>query len=303
MDEEELKLWIKAGEIAARAIEEGAKLIKPGAKVLDVCEKVEATIVELGGKPAFPCNLSINHEAAHYSPFIDDEKVIPEGAVVKLDIGAQVDGYPSDTAVTIVLNDKYVKLAEAAREALEVAIKTIRPGVSIMEIGRNIERVIKSYGFRPIRNLGGHLMRRNELHAGVFIPNVGERVMGRIANGQVYAIEPFSTDGFGEVVEGKEVSIYSLRSTNVKGLTDQEREIVEAISKRFSTLPFSERWLKDLLPKDELRRVLSSLVRKGVLTDYPVLVEMKKGMVAQFEHSVYVSQEGALVLTNIRQGL
>ncbi len=300
MEEEELKLWTRAGEIAARAIEEGAKLIKPGAKVLDICERVEAKIVELGGKPAFPCNLSINYEAAHYSPAIDDQREVPEGAVVKLDIGAQVDGYPSDTAVTVVLDDKYSKLAEAAKEALETAIKMIRPGISIMEIGKNIERVIKSYGFKPIRNLGGHMMKRNELHAGVFIPNVGERVMGRITNGQVYAIEPFSTDGFGEVVEGKDVSIYSLKSTNVRGLTDQEKELLDVISKRFSTLPFSERWLKDVLPKDELRKTLASLVRKGALRDYPVLIEVKKGMVAQFEHTVYVTKDGAEVLTRVQ---
>ncbi|MCQ4367256.1 MAG: M24 family metallopeptidase, partial [Sulfolobales archaeon] len=67
MDEEQFKKWLTAGSIAKRALEEGAKTIRPGVKVLDVCEKVESIIMELGGKPAFPCNLSINSEAAHYS--------------------------------------------------------------------------------------------------------------------------------------------------------------------------------------------------------------------------------------------
>jgi len=297
MDEEQFKKWLTAGSIAKRALEEGTKTIRPGVKVLDVCEKVESIIMELGGKPAFPCNLSINSEAAHYSPKIGDDKVIPEGAIVKLDVGAQVDGYLSDTAATVVLDDKYAKLAEASREALEVAIKTVRPGVSISDVGRAIERVIKSYGYRPIRNLGGHMLRRYELHAGVFVPNVGERVPGRFARDQVFAIEPFSTDGLGEVVEGKEVTIYSLRNPSVKGLTEEEKKVLEAGKSGFTTLPFSERWLKDLAPPDELRRVLASLTRKGALRDYPILIEVKGGMVSQFEHTIVVVDGGVVITT------
>ncbi|MGC9106014.1 MAG: type II methionyl aminopeptidase [Thermoprotei archaeon] len=296
MEEEQLKKWLLAGSIAKRALKLGAKLIEPGVKVLDVCEKVESMIIEQGGKPAFPCNLSINEEAAHYSPKIGDDKVIPEGAVVKLDIGAHVDGYLSDTAVTVVLDEKYSKLAEASREALNAAIRTVKPGVAISDVGKAIERTIKSYGFRPIRNLGGHMLKRYELHAGVFVPNVGERVMGRFAKDQVFAIEPFSTDGFGEVVEGKDVTIYSLRNPNAKMLTDVEKKVLSAVQERFSTLPFSERWLKDVAPPEELRSILHSLVKKGALRDYPVLVEVKKGIVSQFEHTIIVL-DGEVVVT------
>ena len=297
MDERALELLRKAGKIAAKARDLGAKEIKPGAKVYDICEFVEKIITEEGAKPAFPCNISINVEAAHYSPLINDTKIIPEGAVVKLDIGAHIDGYITDTAVTVALDEKYQRLSEAARDALQAAIANMRPGVSLGDIGKNIERVIRAYGFKPIRNLGGHLIRRYELHAGVFVPNVYERGLGRVIEGNTYAIEPFATNGEGEVIEGKEVTIYSIRSLNVKNLTDEERKFLDEIYKRVNMLPFNERWFKDLGEPEYIRQMLKTLTRRGALHSYPVLLEVGKGIVSQFEHTVLVTKDGAEVIT------
>ncbi|BDC19063.1 type II methionyl aminopeptidase [Acidianus sp. HS-5] len=297
MTDEELKILIKAGKIAAEARDAGAKMIKPGAKVLDVCEAVEKMIIEKGAFPAFPCNLSINYEAAHYSPVIGDEKVIPEGAVVKLDIGAQIDGYISDTAVTVALDDKYQRLADTSKEALSAAISNFRPGVALGNIGKVIEKIIRMNGYSPIRNLGGHLIRRYELHAGVFVPNVYERNMGIIMEGNTYAIEPFATNGFGEVIEGKIETIYSAKSFVPKGLSEDEKQFLDVINNRFKTLPFSERWLSDLGDKEKVERTLKSLVRKKALYSYAVLIEIRKGMVSQFEHTVYVGKDETIIIT------
>ena len=296
-DEKALELLRKAGKIAAKARDLGAKEIKPGAKVYDVCEFAEKIIIEEGAKPAFPCNLSINVEAAHYSPLINDTKIIPEGAVVKLDVGAHIDGYITDTAVTVVLDEKYQRLAEAARDALEAAIANMRPGVSLGDIGKTIERVIKAYGFKPIRNLGGHLIRRYELHAGVSVPNIYERGLGRVIEGNIYAIEPFATNGDGEVIEGKEVTIYSIRSLNVKNLTDDEKKFLDEIYKKANMLPFNERWFKDLGEPEYIRQMFKTLVRRGALHPYPILLEVGKGIVSQFEHTVLITKDGAEVLT------
>ncbi len=106
---------------------------------------MEKIIIESGAKPAFPCNLSINYEAAHYSPVINDEKIIPDGAVVKLDIGAHIEGYITDTAVTVYLDDRMERLANAAKDALRAAISNFKSGVSLAEIGKVIEKTIKLY--------------------------------------------------------------------------------------------------------------------------------------------------------------
>ncbi|BBG24617.1 Methionine aminopeptidase [Sulfuracidifex tepidarius] len=299
MNDEELKKVLEAGRIGARAREAGAKLIKAGAKVLDVCEAAEKIIIEAGAFPAFPCNLSINSEAAHYSPLIGDEKVIPEGAVVKLDIGAHIDGFISDTAVTVSLEDRYEKLLDSSRDALKFAIMNSKVGANIGDIGKVIEKTIKINGFKPIRNLGGHLIKRYELHAGVFIPNVYERNAGTLQDGNTYAIEPFATDGAGMVIEGKQITIYSVRSVDEKGLNDVERKYLSEIFHRFNYLPFNERWLKDIGSADEIRSNLVSLSKKGKLYGYPVLIEAKKGIVAQFEHTIYVSKDNLIVTTDV----
>jgi methionyl aminopeptidase len=297
MTEDELKLLIKAGKIAAEARDTGAKMIKPGVKVLDVCETVEKIIIEKGAKPAFPCNLSINSEAAHYSPVINDEKTIPEGAVVKLDIGAHIEGIITDTAVTVSLDDKYSRLLEASKEALNAAIQNFKAGVSLGEIGKVIERIIKMNGYKPIRNLGGHLIKKYELHAGIFVPNVYERNAGRVFDDNTYAIEPFATDGMGMVTEGKAETIFSLRSVDVRGLTDVEKKFLDSIQERFKTLPFSERWISDLGDKTLVESTLKSLTKKKALYSYAVLIEMKKGIVSQFEHTVYVNKDETIVIT------
>lgn len=297
MTEDEEELLLKAGKIAAIALKEGTTLIKPGAKLLDICEYVEKRIQELGGKPAFPCNISINQIAAHYSPYIDDSLTVPEGAVVKLDMGAQIDGYLSDTAITVILDDKYQKLAEASRDALNAAIQNFRAGINVGEIGKVIEKIIRMYGYKPVKNLGGHLIKRYELHAGISVPNIYERTPWKIKEGEVYAIEPFATDGGGEVIEGKDITIYALRNPNVKGLTELEKKVLSEIEIRFKTLPFTERWLKDLGEPSVIRNTLRSLARKKALVQYPILIEVKKGIVTQFEHTVLVTKDGPIVTT------
>jgi methionyl aminopeptidase len=298
MSEDELNKLLRAGQIAAKARDEVSKDIKANVKVLDICEEVENIIIENKAFPAFPCNLSINYEAAHYSPLINDEKRIPDNAIVKLDIGAHIDGYISDTAVTISLDPRYQRLIDAAKSALEAAITNFRAGISIGEIGKIIERTIKTQGYKPIRNLGGHLIKRYELHAGIFIPNVYERGIGVIQSEAVYAIEPFATDGGGEVIEGKDITIYSLKNPNVKGILDKEKEMLQYIYTHFNYLPFSERWLKEFSTNvDELRNILKNLVKKGGLRSYPILIEIKKGMVSQFEHTVIVKEKSVIVST------
>src|SRR3989344_7751960 len=95
-----MKDWKKAGNIAKEALIYGKGLIKVDASVLEVVEKVEKKIFDLGGKPAFPTQISINEMAAHFTP-IKDELKFKAGDVVKLDVGAHVNGAIGDNALTV----------------------------------------------------------------------------------------------------------------------------------------------------------------------------------------------------------
>src|SRR5437016_6337417 len=93
--------YVKAGKIAVETIAYAKTIVKKGTPLLELAEKIEAKIVALGGKPAFPVNLSINEIAAHYSPSYDD-KTLASG-LLKVDIGVHVEGFVADTAFSVDL--------------------------------------------------------------------------------------------------------------------------------------------------------------------------------------------------------
>lgn len=293
---------MKAGRAVREALERGKELIRPGASVLEICEEAEDIIRKLSDGPAFPCNLSVGYEAAHYSPIPDDQKRLPEKGIVKLDLGAHVQGRIADSAISVLLspNSKHERLSEAVKEALERAIKRAKPWLSVSAIGTTISATIKRRGFKPVRNLGGHGLAPYLVHSGVSIPNVPESLPFKLEPGKAYAIEPFGTDGAGYVVEGKEVTIYSLNPRPPKGWeakAGEAKELVEIIKERFKTLPFSPRWLVDVYPYEKLKGYLERLARVGALIDYPILIEAKKGEVAQWEHTIFVLEDKVVVTT------
>jgi len=300
MEREEVEKLLKAGEIAARVREEAEKLVRPGARIIDICEAVEKRIRELGGEPAFPCNVSVNHVAAHYTSPIGDEARVPDEAVVKIDIGVHVDGYIADTATTVTLTPRYEGLLEAAREALERALEAVKPGTPFKAVSRIIQDTIRRHGYRPIGNLGGHSIARYRIHAGESIPNAYEPLLpGSFKPGRVYAIEPFATNGRGVAVDSPEVYIYALTGSRVhRRLKEAEKRLLAVVAARYRTLPFTERWLADTFTDvHQLRRILKRLSKIGMLTSYPVLVEARHGIVSQFEHTVIVLEKEVLVTT------
>ncbi|MCK4429424.1 MAG: type II methionyl aminopeptidase, partial [Candidatus Aenigmarchaeota archaeon] len=193
MDPEILEKYKKAGEIAKIVREESKKLVKPGVKIIEIAEKTEARIIELGGVPAWPLNISINEIAAHYSPSPEDETEIKEGDVVKLDVGVAVDGYIADTAATVALSEEDKILVEASEKAVEEALKLVKPGININKISAKIEEVIKGFGLNPITNLTGHGLDQFIIHAKPAVPNCKGSHSHILKEGEVIAIEPFVT--------------------------------------------------------------------------------------------------------------
>ncbi len=293
LTKEELEKYYKAGEIVRKALEKAYDLVKPGAKVLDICRQLEEYILSQGARPAFPVNISINSVAAHYTAKIDDELVIPEKAIVKVDVGAHIDGYIVDAAVTVCLNPVYEPLVRAAYEALKVVREVLRAGLSLCKIGSYIEKTIRAHGFKPIENLTGHLIRRYELHAGKSIPNVDNGDERKVLPGEIYAIEPFATDGKGLVKDYQEFTIFRIIATPKKALK-KYRDLILSIQEVSRGLPFSPRWLvgKVSLSKEELIKNIMKLVEENVLYAYPVLVEESNGIVAQFEDTFIIKENG-----------
>jgi methionyl aminopeptidase len=295
LSDEELQTYRNVGKIVAEVREHVRSMVKPGVTLLNIAETVEDLIKQKGAKPAFPCNVSLNQVAAHYSPPADDDSQVKEGDLVKIDIGAHIDGYIADTAVTIALGAKF-EMVQAVERALEEGIKAVKPGIDVGEIGKAIEDSAKASGFKPIRNLTGHGLSRWNLHAGITVPNVAEDTGQRLEVGNVIALEPFLTDGAGFVEDAPQVYIFRyLRDRPVR--MRMTRELLNTIKRSYGSLPFAERWLARQMSKLRLELTLRELVSVGSLHSYHVLKERGDGFVAQAEHTVIVTENGCEVTT------
>ena len=295
MDKKIVDKYRKAGRIAAEARDYGESLVKEDALLLDAAEKVEKYILEKGAKPAFPVNIGINDVAAHYTPRHDDKTVFRKGEIVKIDVGAHVDGYIGDTACTVeVETNRYTRMIKASKEALEAALELIKPDIDLSIVGSAVEQTIRSYSFVPVSNLTGHSLKQFQLHAGKSVPNISTNVKEKIKKDDVLAVEPFATNGAGRVDGKTGGNIYRLlRDREPK--TENSKKLLRYIKENFLVLPFAERWCMDIV--DNVEAVLRELMRAMIITGYPVLRETGRGMVTQAEHTVIVTENGAEVTT------
>jgi len=290
MEQKLLEDFRKAGKISAEVREYAASLVKAGALYMDVADKVEQKIIELGAKPGFPCNISVNDVAAHHVPLAGETLAFKEGDLVKVDFGAHINGAVADTAfsVSVKNNPENEKLIEAAGAALEAAIAKVRPGVKISEIGAAVETEIAKRGFLPIKNLCGHSIEQYQLHAGISIPNYDSKSQTRLEEGMIIALEPFATNGNGFISESQEVGVFRLESD---GTVRVGKEILEFIASEYSTLPFAKRWLVKKFNPLKVNLFLKEALAKGILHPYNALVEKKGSKVAQAEHTILVKEK------------
>ncbi|HXZ98639.1 MAG TPA: type II methionyl aminopeptidase [Candidatus Acidoferrum sp.] len=297
ISKDELEAYRRGGQIISQLRRTVPTFVHEGGLVRELCERVEAEIIALGGQPAFPCNVGINEVAAHYTSPWDDASVLPKDSVVKVDFGVHIDGYINDSAVTVSLSPIYSSMIEVAEEALRAGITRIAHGVRFSEIGEQIEKTIAQYGCRPIRNLTGHKVERYTIHAGQSIPNVSGPVPGRFEVGEVYAIEPFVTlkEAAGRVEDSDQMFIF--RAVRERGVRSQSaKKIVEHVRRTYRTLPFASRWLYPSLGKSVVDEGFSEAVKAKCISGYPVLVEASGRIVTQAEHTVVVKENGCEVL-------
>lgn len=289
---------VKSGRILAQVREFVKKLPVQDRPLLDICEQVEGKIREFGANPAFPCNIGINEVAAHYTSPWNDTRIVPENSLVKIDFGVELDGFITDTAITLSLNPTYDSMIVAAESALQEALSAVAPGRKLSEIGAVVERCIQRYGFRPIKNLTGHKIDRYTIHAGKSVPNVSGIESGRFEIGEVFALEPFVTLKEAEGVVRDAEGAYIYRFVRMKGAKSKEaNELAEYIRETYRTLPFASRWIYKSWHDGDAKVAIEELTRNRCIAGYPVLVEASGSVVSQAEHTIIVTEGGCRVLT------
>lgn len=200
---EEIAKMRRGGKIAARVLDELSKAIKPGMSTLDLDFLAESIITKTGSKPSFKgfkgypaatC-ISINNEVVHGIP---SDRIVQEGDIVGIDVGVYLEGFHTDTAITVVvgeIDERSKKLINVTKQSLLNGLAKIKAGAYLGDAQEKIQKTIESAGFGVIRDLTGHGVGR-ELQEAPSIPNYGQKGKGLLLQeGMTLAIEPMASMG------------------------------------------------------------------------------------------------------------
>jgi methionyl aminopeptidase len=200
----ELERLRQANQLVARVLAELRDAVAPGVTTAELDALAEQRLREADAKPAFkgyhgyPATIcaSINEEVIHGIP--SGKRMLNEGDVISIDVGASLDGYFGDSAVTLAVGrvtEEAATLLRVTEEALYKAIDVVRPGGRISDIGHAVQRHVEAYGFSVVREFVGHGIGQR-MHEEPQVPNYGEPGRGpRLAEGMVLAIEPMVNAG------------------------------------------------------------------------------------------------------------
>ncbi len=285
----------KAGDIHKKVVKFIKPKIKVGTKLLEICESTENKLIELGAEIGFPTNVCINEVAAHYTSPPNDESVIKEGDVVKIDIGVSVEGYVADGAFTVSFNQdpSTANLVTAVETAVLKGLSIIKPGVKTVEVGKVTAKIIRGFGYHPIKDLHGHSLEKWQVHGFKEIPNVGISSGDVFEEGDVFALECFANSGgLGNIHNGTICNIYAydLNTERVPIRMKITRRVIGWIAKNKKTLPFSTR---ELLKEFRTGKMaLRELTTAGKLHKHFEVRAEKGTYVSQFEKTFIVTDKG-----------
>ena len=209
----EIEIMRKAGKIAAGALKTAGEMIVPGISTKKIDTHIRRYIESRGAAPSFfgyrgfPANscISINDEVIHGVP--SEGKILKDGDIVKIDVGARFNGYHGDCANTFYCGNRagisaeIKKLIATAEGCFHAGIEYARAGCRIGDIGGAVQRYVEAAGFSIVREYVGHCIGR-ELHESPDIPNYLEEGKGkgqRLSPGMIIAVEPMVNAGGHEV--------------------------------------------------------------------------------------------------------
>ncbi|KAI0165128.1 peptidase M24, structural domain-containing protein [Hypoxylon sp. FL1284] len=285
------------------------KSIKPGQTLLDIANSIEDSVRRVVGHDGlaegdalaagmgFPTGLNLDAVAAHYSPNAGDKTVLQQSNVMKVDIGIHVNGRIVDSAFTMAFDPTYDNLLAAVKDATNTGVREAGIDVRLGELGGLIQEAMESYEceisgtaypIKAIRSLCGHTILPYSIHGTKSVPAVRTSDATKMEEGDVFAIETFGSTGTGRVYDHGEVSHYALRRDaprNPELRLSSARSLLSAIRKNFGTIPFCRRYL-DRIGQEKYLLGLNTLVKAGIVEDYPPLVDRKGSYTAQFEHTI-----------------
>lgn len=211
---EQIRHMRVAGRITGEAILIGGEMVRPGISTKQIDEKIRHHIEKCGARPSFlgyggfpgSACISVNEQVIHGIPSYD--KILEEGDIVKIDVGAYIGGFHGDSARTFAcgkISEEAQRLIDVTKRSFELGVEAAgKEGARIGDIGFAVNEYVVANGFSTVKKYVGHGVG-HDLHEDPNVPNYGTPGRGaRICRGMVIAIEPMVNMGTDEVLELKD---------------------------------------------------------------------------------------------------
>lgn len=258
-------------------------------KTIEYCKNYNTINKGIG----FPCGLSINDCAAHWTPSNNNKISLKKDDIIKIDYGIEINGWIIDSAFSFTFSDKHNTLIKAVKEATYNAIKNVGIDVNIREWANDIDEIMQSYNINVIGTLGGHNIKHEKIHGGFFLPckDLGNLIPSnyRFCEG-VYAIETFGSTGYNETFEKGDPTIFTINTNeNINKIKlDTIKNFYNKLYKNFKTIPFCDRYIYNIDKK--YASYINILLKNNLVIGYPPLYVKNNDNTAQFEHTIYINE-------------
>jgi curved DNA binding protein len=305
-----------AADVVNGAIAYLQKECVPGRRVVELCDLGDKYILENAKKAfgknrkmqkgiAFPTTINVNQITAHFSPLDDDQTVLQENDVVKIDLGAHIDGYIALGAHTFVLTNQTLTgrcgdVFAAAQTALHVATRLLKPGKKNSDVTQAIKKVTEEFGVSAAEGVLSHRLTRFVLDGqnSIILKETTDHQVDEVTfeENQAWSLDiVFTSAGEGKLKEPlPRTTIYRRQAeTNYNLKTNSARVTLNDINQRFGTFPFTLR----SLDKKTGRMGIVELHRHGLVDPYPVLCDKVNETAVHLKATVLILPKETVVLT------
>jgi len=311
-----------AAEIINRVLKETVGLCKAGASVRDICIQADKRVEEDTGKAfkkdkniqkgiAFPCCISVNNTICHFSPLQSEpDYVLLDGDMVKLDMGAHIDGFIAVVAHTVVISDEKTKITGrkadtilAAHLASEAALRLVKPGNETYIVTDTVQKIAESFECKPVEGMLSHQLNQNVIDGEKTIiqnPNEAQRKEHEKFDfelHEVYAIDVLisSGEGHGREKDAK-VTIYKKTDETYMLKMKNSREFFSAVNKKYGAMPFN---IRSFESETKAKMGVVECVTHKLVVPFQVLYEKEGEHVAQFKFTVLLMPNGPHKITGL----
>lgn len=312
-----------AGEIVNKTLKTVIGLCVADASVRDICTKSDNLILEETGKVfkkekelkkgiAFPTCISVNNCVCHFSPTKNDpDYILKTGDVVKIDLGAHIDGFIAVVAHTLIVGASVENKATgrnadvvlAAYNAVQTALRLLKNGNSNYLVTESVQKVAESYKCKPIEGMLSHQLKQFKIDGEKTIiqnPSEAQRKEHEKCNfetHEVYAIDVIIStgEGIGREKDTK-VSIYKKTDENYQLKLKASRSFYAEVKSKHGSMPFNLRQFEE---ETKARMGVVECVSHKMIDPFQVLYEKPSECVAQFKHTVLLMPNGINLVTGI----